>query len=223
MQRTGVIPIQQFRDLFVSWPDNESLTLKDLRMKCITLLALTAMLRPSDVAPQAQLFDPETFSVDRLAFSFRQVTFTPDGNLQIVFHGIKNDTDRKGFPVTISAGSCKKLDPVSCLLSYTNRTKIMRQAITDEPVFLSLTRPYRAIGSTTIASVLGYAIAAAGLGGQGYSAKSFRPTGATAAVNTGCDPKTAMQIGRWKTDSVFYTHYVHSTPAQDYTDRLLAS
>ena len=65
------------------------------------------------------------------------------------------------------------------------------------------------------------AIQAAKLGGQGYSAKSFRPTGASVAVSSDCPPNTAMQIGRWKTNEVFYAHYVYPRAPQDYTTRML--
>ena len=53
-----------------------------------------------------------------------------------------------------------------------------------------------------------------------YSAKDFRPTGATVAIDNGTDPEVAMQIGRWKTRSVFFSHYVHSTPPADYSQKL---
>ncbi len=56
------------------------------------------------------------------------------------------------------------------------------------------------------------AIRLAGLNNQGFSAKSFRPTGATIAIDSGCDPEITMRQGRWKTRSVFFEHYVHSKP-----------
>lgn len=49
---------------FQSLKDNEQLTLKQLRLKAITLLALTFMTRPSDLAPRAQVFDASDNSVD---------------------------------------------------------------------------------------------------------------------------------------------------------------
>jgi hypothetical protein len=70
-------------------------------------------------------------------------------------------------------------------------------------------------------SILNDAIQRAGLGGQGFSAKSFRPTGATAAIAADTKPETAMEIGRWKTDQVFRQRYVYPLVKEDYTDEVL--
>lgn len=40
MQRSKVMPISSFPDLFLKWDDNNKLDLKALRLKAITLLAL---------------------------------------------------------------------------------------------------------------------------------------------------------------------------------------
>ena len=77
------------------------------------------------------------------------------------------------------------------------------------------------ISAKTVANILNEAIDLAGLSGQGYSAKSYGPTGATFAVETGCDPEIAMRIGRWKTRSVFYDHYVHAQPPETYSENIL--
>ena len=60
-----------------------------------------------------------------------------------------------------------------------------------------------------------------GLYGQGFPAKCFRRTGATIAVETGCDPEVAMRLGRWKTRSVFFDHYVHSKPPDTFSANIL--
>ncbi len=46
---TPAMPIKQFEDLFLSWPENSQLEVAQLRLKCITSLALVLMLRPSDI------------------------------------------------------------------------------------------------------------------------------------------------------------------------------
>ena len=65
------------------------------------------------------------------------------------------------------------------------------------------------------------AIRTAGLENKGYSAKSFRPTGATAAIDSGENPDIVMKTGRWKTASVFRDRYVHSQPPIDHTHSVL--
>ena len=112
MARSKVMPIQNFHDLFMKWPDNESLDIKSLRLKVITLLALTAMLRPSDIAPNARMTTPE--GETKVVFGVDQVDFQ-DRFAKLTFFGIKNDTSRTGFEVNLPRGSVSKLDPVKAL------------------------------------------------------------------------------------------------------------
>ena len=83
MRRSTVMPIKPFRDMFMSWPDNVWLNTADLRLKCITLLALAAMLRPSDAASQNQVFDQESMTMNSWVFSTDQIRFSNDGSATI--------------------------------------------------------------------------------------------------------------------------------------------
>ena len=80
--RTPIMPIKPFIDLFLSWKDNEMLSLKELRIKTITLLSISMLARCSDLAPA------NTLTRD-------QVTFNQDGTLTLKLLGIKNDYKRK--------------------------------------------------------------------------------------------------------------------------------
>lgn len=219
--KTAIMPVQPFYQLFKSWPDNTHLSVADIRLKAICLLGLAFMLRPSDVALHGQVIDTESNEVTNMVFKESQVSFNEDSSLTMVFHGIKNDGDRSGFPVTISAAADTKIDPVAALSEYMTVTAETRRLTIDHPVFLSLTNPPKALSSRRIAKVLCDSIDLAGLGGKGFTAKSFRPTGASKAVNMGCDPNIARAIGRWKTQEVFEQHYVHSKVPADYVDKLL--
>ena len=90
-------------------------------------------------------------------------------------------------------------------------------------LLLSLNPPYKALKADSVARVLDEAIQLAGLKDQGFSAKSFRPTGATLAMAAGVLPDTAMQIGRWKTKEVFMNHYVYPRLPKNYTEKILGS
>ena len=219
MSFSKAMPIGKFHDLFSQWPDNGYLSLKDLRLKSITLLALTAMLRPSDIAPKAQVFDPTTGVASSVVFSIGNITFDAEG-MNIVFFGIKNDTQRTGFEVYIPRGVDEKLDPVSVLELYIYVTEPARPA--GGAVFLSLKHPFEALNSIGVASVLRESISLAGLEGQGYTPKDFRPTGATGAIACGIDPGVARKVGRWKSEEVFFSRYVHHKPPKGYSDTLLS-
>ena len=81
--------------------------------------------------------------------------------------------------------------------------------------------PYSGLSASAIAKILSQAINLAGLGDQGYSPKSFRPTGATAAVQADVNPDRVRQIGRWKNRECFEKHYVHAIPDKSTTDKIL--
>ena len=217
--KTPVMPIVPFRELFSSW-NNDTIPIKQLRLKAITLLALTFMLRPSDIAPKCTLMS-NSAECDRLVFSSNNIAFDDSGGMTITFHGVKNDYHRDGFTVTIPSASVSSWDPVRTLRDYMSRTAMQRLTSKDDAVFLSLNRPFHGLSSTAIAGVLQEAIELAGLGGQGFSAKCFRPTGATFAIASGCDSNVARQIGRWKSQSVFEEHYVHTAVPENYVDDLL--
>ena len=190
-------------------------------MKTIALLALTLMLRPSDIAPKAIQFDPESSVISKVVFSQDSINFKDDGSVDITFFGIKNDTDRSGSVVTLPPAQDPALDPVQTLRSYINATQPACGSTDDNAVFLTVNPPYQALDASHVAQIMEEAIQVAGLAGQGFTAKSFRPTGATMAIANNQDPKIVMKVGRWKTESVFYGHYVHTKTPEDYTGALL--
>ena len=216
MTRSKVMPIRNFHDLFLGWDENKELDLKSLRLKVITLLALTVMLRPSDIAPNAR--HVSLGEEEKVVFKVDQVSFSEQG-AKLQFFGIKNDTSRTGFEVLLPQSSIPKLDPVQTLKDYIRRTESQRPE--NGALFLTLRPPYKALEAASVARVLDEAIGLAGLGGQGFSAKSFRPTGATAAIEQGVNAETVRKIGRWKDSEVFFGHYVHAKTPGDFTDNVI--
>ena len=80
MQRSRVMDVSAFTRMFRSWQCNDALSLKQLRIKTITLLAIVLMLRPSDIAPKATSFDISAGIASRFTMSTmcRRVTTTGD-------------------------------------------------------------------------------------------------------------------------------------------------
>ena len=216
MQRSKVMPIQPFNELFTAWDSNSSLSLEDLRTKTITLLVTAVMLRPSDIAPRSMIMTEDKWQ--SLVFTTDQIQFDDRGAAKIIFFGIKNDYKRDGFEVHLSPSTEPRLDPVRALKAYIQRTKYVRPS--DNPVFISLKKPYSAISAKTVSRILEHAIVLAGLGNQGFSAKNFRPTGTTNAVDAGITPDAVMKVGRWKSRDTFMNHYVHSKPICSCTDNV---
>ena len=53
-QRTKIMPVEPFVEMFSNWLPNELLPIKELRQKAITLVSLV-MCKPSDLALKAVL------------------------------------------------------------------------------------------------------------------------------------------------------------------------
>ena len=101
MKRSQPMPTNSFVELFHSWGKNDELTIKQLRMKTVTLLALVCMTRPSDLAPKGVNLNSRDLLVHNIVLSLNNIQFMADNFLTIFFFGIKNDTSRSGFEVNI--------------------------------------------------------------------------------------------------------------------------
>ena len=217
MTRSTVLPVTEITNMFMKWGDNKDLSIKHLRLKAITLLALSLMLRPSDVAPKGTIFDQVSETEESFIFSKDMIQFSVAG-MHVTFLGIKNDTDRSGFKVFLPRMNDDILDPVKTLEDYITATDNVR---IDNAVFISLRKPHKALSAASIAKILEDALASAGLLNKGFSAKSFRPTGATKAIESGVEPDIVQKLGRWKCSEVFKNHYVHSVTPVNYLNKLL--
>ena len=166
-------------------------------------------------------FDSSTSTTSKVFFTTDQLEFRDDGSVMVTFFGIKNDTSRSGFKVVMQPHSDPRLDAVCALRSYINRTNTHRSPSPVNAVFLGVRSPYNPLTSVSIARILEQAIDYAGLKGQGYTAKSFRPTEATRAIDMHVDPHVVQSIGRWKSTDVFFRHYVHSATPVDFSDDIV--
>lgn len=50
------MPIKPLYDYFNSVEGDKELSLKEIQMKAVTLVALSFMIQPSDIAPRTELF-----------------------------------------------------------------------------------------------------------------------------------------------------------------------
>ena len=163
LTHSQVMPVE-LNALFTCWGENEKHSLKRLRQKAITLLALVTMLRPSYVAPKSVHFDPFSFEHEKMQFNTDQIVFESSGSMRISFHGIKHDTSRSGFQVVVPPATNILLDPVKTLRDFIERSMSHRKiSASGNAVFLSLYSPYKSLSAQTIASVLEDSIADAGL------------------------------------------------------------
>ena len=219
MRRTPVLPVAPFLELFRKWGDNEDLSLWSLRLKTLTLLSITAMMRPSDMAPRSGNWNGEVMVSNQ--FKRTWIDFSNPMYVQLYFFGIKNDYQRDGFCVNIPYASEIDVCPVRALKVYLDRTK--SKVAMDGPVFISLNRPFAGLSASAMGTILNKAIELVCLNNQGFSAKCFRPTGATIAVESGIGADFVQATGRWKSTETFQKHYVHAKPPVEFTDVMFKS
>jgi len=191
--RTNVMPIAPFVTLFSGWKCNNDLSVKDLRQKAVTLLALSALCRPSDLAP------PSILKRSQLCFHEKE-------SLSITFFGIKNDYSREGFQVQVKGTNNPAVDPVKCLYTYIERTEYCVSDV--GPLFITLIPPFRQITPSVVSQILNKSICDAGLDKKLYTAKCFRPTGASVLFNEGFSSDEVRRLGRWRSNNVMFDHYI---------------
>ena len=81
------MPVKYFHELLNSWPDNDSLSIKQLRIKTISLLVLILMLRPSDISPNNVVYNDTSGRGERQVFTLENLHFQED-ILKVTFFGI---------------------------------------------------------------------------------------------------------------------------------------
>ena len=202
-RNTPTFPIDKLTNYISDLGENRAMPIEKLRAKTICLLALVGLFRPSDLA---------LVTIDQVTLSASTVSFANFGG--------KTDKDMTGIPTTITAATIPRLCPVKALASYINRTQDARTHIATKPVFIYLnSKTPASLGSQRIAKIMTQTLRDAGI--DDTTARSFRKSGASAAINKGTDPDLVMKLGRWKSVDVFYRHYVDWVGA-DLTDSILS-
>jgi integrase len=200
---TPVFPIDRLTAYLITLGENNIMSVDKLRSKTISLLALVGLYRPADLA----------------LLQLQHLEFTHSG-VNISNFGGKTDKNRDGIPTMITRASDPHLCPVTALECYISRTAARRATLPDSPVFIYLEgNTANKLSDQRVATVLKNTLRAAGI--DEATARSFRKTGASSAINKGVDPDLVMKLGRWRSVDVFYRHYVDWEQA-GLTDTILA-
>ena len=75
MKRSSVLPVNQLLTTMSLWGDNSTMPIKFLLIKTISLMAISLMLRPSDIAPNATFFEKDSLDEKKVIFSTDMVVF----------------------------------------------------------------------------------------------------------------------------------------------------
>jgi integrase len=175
-----VFPIDKLTSFITSMGENEKLNPESLRLKTVALLAIAGLYRPSDLV---------RINVVHISFN--------DESMVIDNWGGKTDKNMDGQPSTISKASEPLLCPVSVVKHYITSTLARRHR--DEKgthlgaLFIHL-KSGQPLSIDTVSNLLDTVLHMAGI--EEASAKMFRKTGASAAIQAGVHPDLVMKLGR---------------------------
>ena len=177
-------------ELLRSWEPMQSLSLKLLSLKTVMLIALVTGRRCSSLA---------LLSVKRGYCEFS------DSRVRLVPCGLEKTTRPEHLAQVISLNSFEqdvRLDPVSYLCHYVNRTKELRDS---ESLFVTLVRPHKAASRATLASWIQQVLVHSGQSGSGGLTRS---TVTSHAVHRGVSLKDVLKAGDWAQASTFRDFYL---------------
>ena len=198
--------IQKMRDM----PHNNSLTLKQLSYKVITLLGLCAIKRSGELS----------------ALSTKWISFF--GDKTICAFGIKGKTSAPGkvaSPITFhSFPENDKVCPVKCLGDYILRTRAFRLANNTHGVFLSVNKPHKPITRARLTKWVLKMLHVSGIDTNLFKAHSMRSASSSKVANLGLPLKDILENGNWSGDSTWqkFYHKRVSTASMRYQETLLS-
>ena len=175
--------------------DNQDLdlTLADLTLKVVALLALT---RPSR-------------SVDLTNLDIRFRHFCPEG---VTFHAAKlAKQSRQTKPVKEfffpKFEQNKKLCPVLALQEYEKRTSEKRSSNGSTQLLIAMIKPHKPVSSSTVARWLKTVLNNAGIDTSIFKAHSVRSAATSSASEAGVTTATILDAADWATETVFQRFY----------------
>lgn len=175
--------------------ENKDLSLKDLTLKTVMLLALTRPTRSADLhglnisllrsSPEGITFLPSRPAKQTKAGKVAQEFFFPEF---------------EGNPL---------LCPVKAVHSYIARTECLRKQEGNhvDQLLIACIKPHRPVTSPTIARWLKTLLEQAGIDTAIFKAHSTRGASVSAAAMRGVTTNDILQAANWSTDSVFRRFY----------------
>lgn len=200
---TPPLPVEPIRDWICSLPTNAELSYEALRMKCAALAALVLIARPSDLT--------------RIDSS--RIIFEEDlSSMRIDLLAFKNDYHRDGAELRVEASSDSRVCFVKACKRLLELNK--RKAPQVQQLFLDPLRR-QPLSAQQVSAILKAACKAAGLDTSVFTARTFRPGGATRGIEGGLPLDLVMHIGRWRSADTVYGHYLRSQRSVNVSDVLL--
>jgi site-specific recombinase XerD len=166
-----------------------------LARKTITLLALTTLLRCSEL---------NSIQLDSISFSAAKVFF----NL-----GVLRKSQRSGPLMRYSQDEWENplICQVTCLRSYLERTANLRSSLKNSGVFIGSNKRHNPVTGSTIGGWIKHQLKEAGIDTSIFSAHSTRGAAASKASSTGVSIQVILNQGHWASESTISKLYHRET------------
>lgn len=169
---------------------NFSLSFQFLTKKLVTLLAVTTLLRTSEIASLEAGFS-ETDSGVSLTLSKPRKTQT-NGPLKII---------------ALVSYSDKAICPVDCLRTYVYYTDVLRSSSNSNLLLVGLIQPFNPVSGNTVGRWIKDFLSDAGIDTDTFSAHSTRGAAASKAAASGISVDSILRAGDWSNEVTFAKFY----------------
>jgi len=190
-------PVKSFLEFLSSWHPHKSLSLRQLTLKTLALIALTS----SDRGQTLHKMDIESTHVSGDSISF------------VILEPLKTThIKRKPKVVKCISSDIAALNVCDYTLVYMNRTLALRAAQVKKgkakPTKLFLSWQTKApVSKQTIGRWLKLILKIAGIDTQQFSGHSFRSAGLNSALQHGASITEILKAGDWKSVNTFNSYY----------------
>ena len=184
--------VSKVTSYIASLGSNEALSLKQLSLKLVALLALTRPSRSNDLSN----------------LSLKAMRVLPDG---VQFNPVSlSKQSRPSRPIKPfifpSFSTDKRLCPKVTIQAYVARTESFRSE-GKEKLLLSYVKPHNPISSSSVSRWIVTMLELAGIDTDTFKSHSVRSASATAAASAGITTNQIMEAADWRSESVFERFY----------------
>ena len=179
--------VSKVLSLLATWTPNESLSLKSVTLKLVTLLALSTAARAQTL----------------VHMRVENIVFRPD---KVVINcGDKLKGRKAGDPFLLEINKYNSVDicPVRILELYLRKTKDVRK---DNQLLISFSN-FKAVTTSTVARWLKTVLNLAGIDTNVFKAHSYRGASVSMAVRRGCSLQQVLKTADWKSAGNFRKFY----------------
>lgn len=186
--------------------NSEDLSLPVITRKLSVLMALTTLLRVSEIA---------SISRGSIRISDGRATFSLSKPRKAQRSGPLHSFTIKSFP------DRPNVCPVSCLGFYLYKSDPVRNAASADSLFITTKGPFKAATGATLGRCIKDVLKDAGIDTLRFSAHSTRGASASRAAKIGIPVDSILETAHWSSQSTF-TRFYHRETEQDFGEAILA-